>query len=358
MKRLIKKMIKKFLHLFGYEVVRISHDSVGQKKTVMQAVKQAALPHSQEQTDVFKNDFQFNMFVESHLSIDFKRTIIAQTFYKNVGYYPNIDHPGTFSEKVLWLKLYYNDPLIAKCCDKVGVKDYIDEKLGQGYTVPVLKEYDSVFNINLDELPDRFALKVNWATGCNIIVRDKKTVNIDQVRSKLDRWSLPWKSSYYGTFNRGYRTVPARIFAEEYLDIPKNSTEYKVYCFNGKVRFTLVELDYFGAKPKRAYYDRDWKEVPFFWKGVEKTQVPVMPEEYPEIVRIAEVLAKPFPYVRVDFYDIDGRLYVGEMTFYSGGGFSRLRPREWDHILGEELDISEAMERVKRGDFATEKNQY
>ncbi len=307
--------------------------------------------NSPEQQDTFANDFRFNMFVESNLDMETKRKIIAQTFYKNVGYYPNINNPSTLAEKVLWLKLYYNDPLISTCCDKVGMKSYVDEKLGSGYTVPLLKVYDDVFDINLDELPNRFALKVNWATGCNIIVKDKKNVNIDKIRADLDRWTLPWKTSYYGTFNRGYRTVKPVIFAEEFMEIPENSVEYKAFCFNGKIRFTLVELGYFGNKPQRAYYDRDWKEVPFQWGNIEKVSVPQMPEEYPEILRIAEELAKPFPYVRVDFYSVNGKLYIGELTFYSGGGFSHMKPRAWDNALGEELDISEPMRRVASGEF-------
>ena len=171
--------------------------------------------HSQTNSDVFLNDFRFNMFVEHALDDNVKRTIIAQTFYKNVGYYPNINHPKTFSEKVLWLKLYYHNPIIRTACDKALAKQYIDSVLGPGYTVPLIKMYDSVEDINLSELPDRFVLKVNWATGCNIIVTDKSKVNIDRIKYDLDRWTLPWKCSYYGTFNAGYRDVKPIIFAEE-----------------------------------------------------------------------------------------------------------------------------------------------
>ena len=341
MKQFTKKTIKKCLYSLGYEIERL--DSVPQTNVaqkIVSTVTKTQTTNSPQQNDTFTNDFQFNMFVESNLDMEVKRNIIAQLFYKNIGYYPNINNPKTFSEKVLWLKLYYDDPLIAKCCDKVGVKEYIDEKLGTGYTVPIIKQYENVFDINLDELPDKFALKVNWATGCNIIVTDKNKINIDKVRATLDRWTLPWKTSYYGSFNRGYKDVKAKIFAEEYLDIPKNSTEYKAFCFNGKVRFTLVEMDYFGKSPKRGYYDRNGDELPIKLGKIEKGQWPEIPKEYEEIIRIAEILAEPFPYVRVDFYSINEKLYVGELTFYSGGGFTKISPSEWDHIFGEELDIS------------------
>ena len=177
---------------------------------------------------------------------------------------------------------------------------------------------------------------------------------MDKVRATLDRWTLPWKSSYYGTFNRGYRDTKAIVFAEEYMDIPKNSTEYKVFCFNGRAKFTLLELDYFGSSPKRAYYDRDWNEVPYRFGKIPKVSLGEMPNQYPEVIRLAEILAEPFPYVRVDFYDIEGNLYVGELTFYSGGGFSNLMPREWDYILGEDLDLSAAMESVASGEYKSQ----
>ena len=195
-------------------------------------------------------------------------------------------------------------------------------------------------------MPDQFVLKVNWRTGCNIVVEDKSRINADEIRAKLDYWCLPWKNSYYGSFNWGYHSVEPIIFAEQYLDIPHNTTEYKMFCFNGRVEFALLELDYFGKNPKRAYYDRSWKELPFQISRIKKASVSSKPDTFDDMVRIAEKLAAPFPYVRVDFYDISGKLYVGEMTFYSGGGFSRIIPGEWDTILGERLDISCAMRRM------------
>ena len=340
----IKEKLKKgsAINIFGYKIfVKINKTSGGKKLFTQQ--------HSPKQDDIFINDFRFNMYVDSNLDNNVKRNIIAQLFYKNVGYYPNIDNPSTLSEKVLWLKLYYNDPLISIACDKAAMKEYVDKVLGTGYTVPIIKKYKSVFDINFDELPNKFALKVNWATGCNVIVRDKTKINKDRILCDLDRWMLPWKSSYYGSFNCGYHGMKPVVFAEEYLDIPNNSTEYKVFCFNGKVKFVLVELDYFGKKPKRAYYNKAWQEMPFQFGNIEKVKIDNPPETYSKIIELAERLAKPFPYIRVDFYDIKGNLYIGEMTFYSGGGFSKIKPYDYDVELGKDLDLTEAMEKVKKG---------
>lgn len=340
MKNIIKQGIKAIADCAGYEIVRVDDNHWFRR----QADKSSQ--HSQSNTDVFYNDFRFNMFVERELDDNVKRIIIAQTFYKNVGYYPNINHPKTFSEKVLWLKLYYHNDAIRIACDKALGKGYIDSVLGPGYTVPIIKTYNSVEDIDLDELPQRFVLKVNWATGCNIIVKDKSEADLDKIKYDLDRWTLPWKSSYYGTFNAGYRDVKPIIFAEEYLDIPHNTTEYKLFCSYGKLLFTLFENDYFGKEPTRAYYDRNGNEVPWQFGDIKKITVDKMPDEYQEMIKIAEKVSEPFPYIRVDFYDINGKLYIGELTFYSGGGFSHLNPREWDNYLGEKLDITGAMKEM------------
>lgn len=300
-----------------------------------------------EKKGIFVNDVKFNASMDSNLDIESKRIMVAQMFYWKIGYYPNIENPRTFSEKVLWLKLYYKDPRITICADKYNSKKYIEDVLGNGYTASVIKKYDNVCDIDLSELPDRFVLKVNWCTGYNIIVTDKEKVNLDEIKAKLDMWKLPWKSSYYGSFNWGYKDMKPVVFAEEYLDIPNNNTEYKMFCFNGKVNFTLVELDYFGKSPMRGYYDREWNELPFKIDKIKKAEEVKKPSSYDEMIKLADKLAEPFPYVRIDFYDIKGKLYIGEMTFYSGGGFSRIIPEEWDEILGRQLDLSDAMKRMK-----------
>lgn len=216
MKSLFKKLKRRIKKGINFKIGQYEFIFKGKKIEG----KPSVIPsmNSPTQNDFFENNFQFNMFVESNLDIEVKRKIIAQQFYLNRGYYPNIMNPKTFSEKVLWLKLFYYDPRIEKACDKYYEKEYVESVLGPGYTVPIIKKYDDVFDIKLEELPNSFALKVNWATGCNIIVKDKSKVNIEEIRCDLDRWTFPWKSSYYGTFNRGYRDVKPIIFAEEYID--------------------------------------------------------------------------------------------------------------------------------------------
>lgn len=330
LKKILKKMVKKMYHW----VMETGVQSSGRGG------------NRSEKKDIYVNDIKYNFSICKNLNNEEKRIMICQMFYWKVGYYPNIENPKTFSEKVLWLKLYYEDPRITICSDKYRGKKYIDRILGPGYTVPILKKYDNVCDIDFNDLPNKFVLKVNWCTGYNIIVTDKSVVDIEEVKAKLDYWKLPWKSSYYGSFNNGYKNMKPIVFAEEYIDIPKNSTEYKLFCFNGKVNFTLVEIDYFGKNPMRAFYDTDWEELPFKFEGIKRAIKIEKPKTYDEMLKIAEKLANPFPYVRVDFYDIKGRLYVGELTFYSGGGFTKIEPIKWDSLLGEKLDIRTEIKKV------------
>lgn len=338
----IKKKIKERLRKFILRVMR----PFTKKLDLVDRRTRLISTRESERRGRFVNDIRFNMSVSSDIDIETKRIMVAQMSYGKTGHYPDILHPKLFSEKVLWYKLYYDDPRISICADKYRAKEYIDEVLGAGHTVPLIRKYDEVHDIDLDELPDRFVLKVNWCTGCNIVVKDKSTVNIDKIRAQLDFWRLPWRTSYYGSFNKGYESIEPVIFAEEYVDIENNSTEYKLFCFNGKLEFVLVELDYFGSSPKRAYYDRQWSELPLSISGIQKTSLEEKPATFDEMVELAEKLAEPFPYVRVDFYDIEGSLFVGEMTFYSGGGFSTIDPPEWDGILGERFDLSDAMKKM------------
>lgn len=338
LKMKIKKKLKKYVKRMYNWIMETGNTSI---------VPAAGRANTSEKKAFFINDIKFNVSVDQNFDMETKRIMVSQMFYHKIGYYPNILKPKTFSEKVLWLKLFYEDPRITICSDKYNAKEYIDNILGQGYTVPVIKKYDNVCDINLEELPEKFVLKVNWCTGYNIIVTDKNAVDLEEIKAKLEFWKLPWKASYYGSFNWGYKNMKPIAFAEQYLDIPGNSTEYKLFCFNGRVNFFLVELDYFGTAPMRGYYSRNWEELSFQIEKIKKTKNVPKPDTYEEMIRIAEKLAEPFPYVRVDFYDIRGKLYVGEMTFYSGGGFSRIIPQNWDVILGEQLDITEAMAKME-----------
>ena len=284
---------------------------------------------------------KLNYFNGDKITTADKKRMLQSRFYNELGYYPNIDNPKTLNEKVQWLKLYYDDPLITVGCDKYKVKEYIAKTIGEEYVVKLYGAFDDADEIDFDKLPDKFALKVNDNTGFNIIVQDKSKLDIMRTRCRLNNWVQPWKNCYYASFYQGYKNVKPKIIAEAYLDIPHNSKEYKIFCFNGKADFVLVELDYFGKKPERAFYDRNYNETEFKIGKMPKVALDKKPENFDKMIELADKLSSPFPLVRVDFYDVDGKIYFGELTFYSGGGFSHIYPLEWDRKLGDKLRLPE-----------------
>ena len=286
-----------------------------------------------------ENYRKINYFNDDKITIAEKKRIIQAHFYNTLGYYPNINNPQTLNEKIQWLKLYYDNPLITIGCDKYKVKEYITQTIGKEYVAELYGVYDDADDIDFDKLPEQFALKVNDNTGFNIIVKNKKDLDVANARCTLNNWIQPWKNCYYASFYLGYKNVQPKIIAEEYLDIPNNSKEYKVFCFNGKANFVLVELDYFGKKPKRAFYDRNFIETEFKIGKMPKVSLEEKPTNFDKMIELADKLSQPFPFVRVDFYDINGKIYFGELTFYSGGGFSHIEPIEWDAKLGEKLNL-------------------
>ncbi len=246
----------------------------------------------------------------------------------------------------MWLKLNYQNPLITQCSDKFSVKSYVDDILGPGHTVPTIDWWTDPDDIDFDKLPDRFALKVNWSSGFNIIVPDKSKIDEAAIREQLRKWIRPSQNSYFQMFNWGYRHMSSVIYAEEYISEVGDSSQvfdYKFFCYNGVCKNLFITTDRFTKKTYN-WFDRDFNELPFTYGKAGKTEGGVQkPLHYEQMIAYAEQLAKPFPFVRVDFYDIGDRVIVGEMTFYSGGGILKFTPPEWDAELGKLIQLPEPM---------------
>lgn len=270
------------------------------------------------------------------------KKVAADIFEEKLGYKPDLDNPKSMNEKIFWMKLNYHDPLVTKCCDKFSVKEYITEKIGADYVVPVLDSWENADDIDFSKLPDKFVLKVNWSSGYNIIVKDKSCLNEEQARRKIRRWMEPQQNSYYQTFNWGYKDMKPVVYAEEYIEqIDGQLFDYKFYCCNGKAKFMFIATDRFNEKGcTYDFFDMNFNRLDFYYGGREHSEHELKkPRFYDEMVRYAEILSKPFPFVRVDFYELKDRIYVGEMTFYSGGGVLSFDPIEWDYKLGKYIDL-------------------
>ena len=273
-----------------------------------------------------------------------KIEILKEAFLRRVGYELNLENPQTFNEKIMWMKLYYQNPLITRCCDKFAVKGYVAETIGEEYTVPTIAQWSDPEEIDFDALPDQFVLKVNWSSGYNIIVPDKSKLDINATKAKLKKWMQPDRNSYYQYFNWGYKHMSPVIYAEEYLEqIAGQVYDYKFHICNGRFEFLLIATDRHGQNSLTyTFFDSNFQPLPFRRGGPTADLAPQMPHNLEKMIELAERLAKPFPFVRVDFYETsETDFYIGEMTFYPGGGLLPFEPAQWDWELGAKIHLPE-----------------
>jgi hypothetical protein len=263
---------------------------------------------------------------------------IRRKFRGELGREPDLDQPLTLNEKILWLNLRHRDPRWIECSDKVAVRDFVRDQIGEAYLVPLLGIYDDADDIDLETLPDSFIIKAAHGSGWNLIVRDKRELEWSAAKRTLQEWL---SRSYYSHKREWqYRDVPHRIVIEELLldadgEIPD---DYKVWCLrNGaeETVFLQVDMDRF-TDHRRNYYDLDWIRLPFEKVDAPGSPIdPPRPEGLGEMVEAARKLSEGFCLVRVDFYSLPGRIYFGEMMFTPDAGMARFEPEEWDRRLGD-----------------------
>ena len=284
-----------------------------------------------------KNYYAIKEFGEDH-----RRWFIEQRYMYNLKEFPDLDNPKLFNEKIHWLNLYYHNPLITRCCDKYELKNYVEEKVGKAYVVPNIAVYDRASDIHFETLPDKFAIKVNWGDGKEFseVVKNKNKANEDVIKTKMNNGMRPWNNLYYSHFFWGYKNVKPKILVEKFLDSGgKDINDYKIHCFNGKAKVVLVCENRSNAKMNKTFLDTDWNVLPCRRAdGVVNPNVK-KPKNYYDMLRIAEILSEPFPFVRVDFYSIKNKLYVGEMTFHPGCGWESFTPSEWNRKMGDMLEL-------------------
>lgn len=234
----------------------------------------------------------------------------------------NLTSPESFSEKLQWLKLnrYNSDPLVSQCADKYRVRQFVQEKGCGDILNELYAAYDSVDELRWDQLPRQFALKWNYGAGYNIICKDKNNLDERQVCDQLRKWrkEKPW----LGYAELQYKAIPPKLLLEKYLDSGSSAPipDYKVYCFHGQPKAILVMHDR-GSKIKAAFFDTQWNKLDGLKKYIDLPATTPKPVTLKKMVEYAETLSRPFPFVRVDFYEVSGKLVFGEMTFTPSAGF-------------------------------------
>lgn len=269
----------------------------------------------------------------------------------------NWQNPTTYNEKCNWMKLYHRNPMYAKLADKIEAKKYVESVLGPGYTFPLIAVYDKVEDIDFDALPNQFVIKANHDSGGLCICKDKSkgeivlgksddhsNLSYDQVRSILKK-SL--STNYYWR-NREwpYKQIKRRILVEQFMQQSdgRGLNDYKFFCFNGEPKYVWMGTNY--TPMHFDVYSVDWHNQHVEW-GCENAPCDVPPPPgYEQMLDMARKLSKGIPHVRVDFFNIDGKIYVGEFTFYTWAGLCAFKPVEWDRKFGELIDLS-AIEIIK-----------
>ncbi len=250
------------------------------------------------------------------------------------------ENPKTLNEKLQWLKVYGDNEKYAIYTDKQKVKAIVADLIGEDKVIPTLAVYNTVDEINLDELPEQFVLKCTHDSSSICICRDRNTFDFEAAKKKLaKRLKRNW---YYTNRETVYKYLNPVIIAEKYMEDEEAGQlrDYKFYCFNGHVEFVLVDFDRFTGH-KRTLYDLEWNALPYsIHYESSRDRVLPKPENYEEMIECAKILSKGFPHVRIDLYSINGKTYFGECTFYHGGGRIRIKPKEVDRHLGDLTDLS------------------
>lgn len=264
-------------------------------------------------------------------------------FRLRVGYKLNLKNPTSFNEKLQWLKIYNRHNLQTKMVDKAEVKKYVAELIGEEYIIPTIAVYDTPDQIDFESLPNQFVLKCTHDSGGVVVCKDKSTLNKDEVRAKFGRWL---KTNYfYQNREWPYKNVKPRIIAEQYMEDESGYElkDYKWFCFNGepKVLFIAADRGMENEETKFDFYDMDFNHLPFTNGHPNASKLPRKPKGFDQMKELAAKLSVGEPHVRVDFYDINGCVYFGELTFYHWSGMVPFEPQEWDYIFGSWIKIQD-----------------
>lgn len=289
------------------------------------------------------------MNIKKHLSATQKRklykvlnllsdkTVIKLQYFASLGRRLNLKNPQRFTEKLDWYKLYYRDPLMTQCADKYELRFYLQEK-GYGQYVPKLYQVCNTFDdIDFESLPNCFAIKCNNGSGTNLFIKEKADINIDELRATVESWHE------VNTINIGrewaYHNIKQKIVVEELL-VSQDGTQiddlndYKILCFNGKAKVICLDMDR-HTEHKRNFYDIEWNNLNILSDCPNCTKDLPKPYGFEKMLEISQKIAKDFPFVRVDFYSLNQKIYIGELTFYPWSACVQFTPDSFDFELGK-----------------------
>ena len=268
---------------------------------------------------------------------------LQEMFKIYFGYDLDLINPKTFSEKLQWLKLYDRKPEYTMMVDKYKVRDYVADKIGDKYLIPLLGVWDSPDDIDFKSLPKKFVLKCNHNSGLGMcICKDKSSIDTKAVKSELKKGL---KQNYYFIGREWpYKGVKRKIIAEKYMTDSENVdrfTDYKFFCFNGVADSVMVCIDREKGNPKFYFFNKNWELCRYNIRGKNAAKdfsLPC-PSNIKKMFEIAEQLSQGIPFVRVDLYNSNGEIYFGELTFFPDSGFDNNLLPETDRYFGSLINL-------------------
>ena len=344
----VSDMTENQKHVLGIPVFKI--DDLVQYKNEALVMISVSEKYQQEVTEHvtelgFKNVQYYTeqsknyKLIDKLIGNDYKKTLTTWYFWVT-GEELNWNNLKTYNEKIQWLKLY--DQLEKKkyLADKYAVRDFIRDKIGEKYLIPILGCWDKAEEINYTNLPKEFVLKCNHGSGWNIVVNDKTQLDYDNVTKQLNSW-INSNYAYISGFEMHYKNIKPKIIAEQMLHTEdgEDLKDYKVFVFNGRAKIIQVDIDR-CSNHRRNLYTRNWEYIS---EGICYPMAPDIKIEKPdcldELIELSEVLGEGFRHVRVDFYIVDHQIYFGEMTFTHGSGTEKFTSEEFALKMGSWIEL-------------------
>lgn len=303
---------------------------------------------------LLKKGFRYLTNSGYRMSVDTKRgkyvhlsdeEYIALRFKRSFKRKLNLNNPTTFNEKLQWLKLFDRRPEYTVMVDKHAVKQYVSEIIGNEHIIPTLGVWDKFDDIDFDTLPDQFVLKCTHDSGGLVICRDKTKFDKQKAKKKLTK-SLE-NDFYLRCREWPYKNVPRKIIAEEYIEDTKTKElrDYKFFCFDGepKALFVATDRQSKGKEVKFDFFDMNYDHLDVRNGHQNAKTLPERPRQFELMKELAQKLSAGIPFVRADFYEANGKVYFGELTFFHFSGFVPFSPQKWDYILGDWLKLPTVM---------------
>lgn len=277
--------------------------------------------------------------------VKYAMRFIPDSIYIQIYYFAHfkkfcdLKNPNTYNEKLNWLKLHDHNPVYPTLVDKYEAKEYVARIIGNEYIIPTLGVWDTFDDIDFEKLPNQFVLKCTHDSEGLVIVKDKKKLDKNVAKEKIE--AALKQNFYYIGREWPYKDVKPRIIAEQYMEdhVDGELRDYKFFCFDGEPKVMFIASDRASDHVKFDYYDLKFNHLDIKQKYPHAQEALRKPVTFEKMIDFSKILSKGFPHVRVDFYEVDGHLYFGELTFYHFSGFMPFEPDRWDKVFGDWLKL-------------------